>query len=183
MRSAFLSCLLAAFVAAHPVAAQYAQQPVSPQTTVSNEDFRRLALISESFDYESSRLALTQSSRHSIRRYAASLMSHYRFDYARLAAGAGIFSGIPALPADPNMAPAPVSDTRRAAMLNQLATVTGRAFDRLYADMQVGTRQETLGLYQAYVQSGGDPALVTFARERIPFLQQQYRAARRFTGR
>lgn len=183
MRYAFSGCLMAAFFAVHPAAAQYAQQPAAPQTSVANEDFRRLALMAESFDYESSRLALTRSNRNSVRRYAASLMANFRFDYARLASGAGIFSGVPALPADPNAAPAPFSDTRRAAMLNQLANATGRDFDRLYFDMQLGTRQETLGLYQAYVQSGADPALLAFARERLPLLQKQYQTIRRLAGR
>ena len=187
MRYAFFTCILTAALAAGPAQsqapAQVAQAPAAPKTAVGNDDFRRLALMAESFDYESSRLALSQSSRKSIKRYAASLTANYRFDYARLASGAGVFSSIPALPADPNATPAPYSDERRAAMLNQLRTATGRAFDRLYLDMQLGTRQEALGLYEAYVQSGSDAALLAFARERLPLLQQQFQAVRRLSGR
>jgi putative membrane protein len=183
MRYAFLGCVLCGLSTAFPAAAQYAQQPAAPKTSVSTDEFRRLALIAESFDFESSKLALTRASRPTIKRYAASLVGNFRFDYARLSSGAGLFSSIPALPADPNAAPAPFSDQRRAAMLNQLTAVTGREFDRLYLDMQRGTRQETLGLYQAYAQSGSDPALLTFARERIPLLQQQYQAITRLAGR
>ncbi|MDB5543354.1 MAG: hypothetical protein JWO64_503 [Hyphomicrobiales bacterium] len=183
MRYVVLGCLLAAFVPALPAHAQTTQAPAAAQTSVSNDEFRRLALMSESFDFESSRLALTQSNRASVKRYAASLMANFRFDYARLASGTTIFSGIPALPADPNATPAPYSDPRRAAMLNQLSSATGRGFDRLYLDMQLGTRQETLGLYEAYVQSGNDPALLTFARERLPLLQQQLQVIRRLAGR
>jgi putative membrane protein len=183
MRYAILGCFLAAFVPALPAQAQTAQAPATAQTSVSNDEFRRLALMAESFDFESSRLTLTHSSRASIKRYAASLMGNFRFDYARLASGATVFASIPALPADPNVAPAPFSDQRRAAMLNQLATATGRDFDRLYLDMQLGTRQETLGLYEAYVQSGNDPALLTFARERLPLLQQQLKVIQRLAGR
>ena len=183
MRYVVLGCFLAAIVPALPVQAQTAQAPAAAKTSVSNDDFRRLALMAESFDYESSRLAVTHSRRASIKRYAASLMGNFRFDYARLASGATVFSSIPALPADPNAAPAPFSDPRRAAMLNQLASATGRDIDRLYLDMQLGTRQETLGLYEAYVQSGNDAALLAFARERLPLLQQQLQVIRRLAGR
>ncbi|MDB5642440.1 MAG: hypothetical protein JWN07_1757 [Hyphomicrobiales bacterium] len=200
MRYAFLTCFLTAFAvvpsaqaqtpaplaqAPAPAAqapAQVAQAPAPVKTAVSNDEFRRLALMAESFDFESSRLALTQASRATIKRYAASLTANYRFDYARLASGAGLFSTIPALPADPNATPAPFSDARRAAMLNQLRTATGRDFDRLYLDMQLGTRQETLGLYDAYIRSGSDAALLAFARERLPLLQQQYDVMRKLAG-
>jgi putative membrane protein len=183
MRYVFLGCFLAAIVPAIPVHAQTAQAPVAAKTSVSNDEFRRLALMAESFDFESSRLALAQARRASVKRYAASLMGNFRFDYARLVSGATVFSGIPALPADPNATPAPYSDPRRAAMLNQLSTATGRDFERLYLDMQLGTRQETLGLYEAYVLSGSDPTLLAFARERLPLLQQQLQVIRRLAGR
>jgi putative membrane protein len=182
MRYVVLGSFLAAFVPAVPAHSQPAQAPAAAQTSVSNDEFRRLALMAESFDFESSRLALTQATRASVKRYAASLMGNFRFDYARLASGATIFSSIPALPADPNATPAPFSDPRRAAMLNQLSTATGRDFQRLYLDMQKGTRQETLGLYEAYVRSGSDPALLAFARERLPLLQQQLQVIRRLAG-
>jgi putative membrane protein len=68
-------------------------------------------------------------------------------------------------------------------MLTQLASASGRDFDKLYLDMQVGTRQEVLGLYEAYVRSGADPALLAFARERLPLMQQQYTYIRRVAGR
>src|SRR3954465_5697926 len=109
MRYVVLGCFLAAIVPALPVQAQTAQAPAAAQTSATNDDFRRLAVMAESFDYESSRLALTQSRRPSIKRYAASLMGNFRFDGARLASGASVFSGIPALPADPNATPAPFS--------------------------------------------------------------------------
>jgi putative membrane protein len=183
MRYRFLGCILAAFAVSQPALAQTAAAPAAQQAAVSNDEFRRLALIGESFDYESSRLALTHSSRPSIKRYATSLMGNFRFDYARLASGAGVFSSIPALPPDPNTAPAPFTDDRRAKMLNQLSSATGRDFDRLYTDMQLGTRQEVLGLYEAYTRTGSDPALLTFARERLPLLQQQFQVARRLARR
>lgn len=183
MRCAFSGCLAAALMIALPAHAQYAQQPAAPQSAVSNDDFRRLALMAESFDFESSRLALTRANSRALKRYAASLMGNFRFEYARLASGASLFSGIPSLPTDPNAPPAPFSDERRTAMLNQLATASGRSFERLYLDMQIGTRQETLGLYEAYVASGSDAALLAFARERLPLLRQQYLFARRLAGR
>jgi predicted outer membrane protein len=183
MRHAFLGSLLVALAVVQPAVAQTPAPVAAPQASISKEDFRRLALIGVSFDYASSQLALAASSRNRIKRYAGSLTGDFRFNYARLANGAGAFSGIPALPTDQNIQPPPFSDERRAARLKQLATVEGQDFDRLYVDMQVGTRQEILGLYEAYARAGSDPTLLAFARERLPLLQKQYEAARRLSAR
>lgn len=186
MRSHLLRGLLAASLLSSPALAQVtpAPAPAAAPATVSTEDFRRLALMAEYFDFESSRLAVERSGRRSIQRYADTLMQSFRADYARLAAGASSFAGVPALPTDPNAPPTSFVDQRRAAMLNQLAGATGREFDNLYLDMQVGMRQEVLGLYETYARStGDDAALLAFARERLPALAEEFRVAQRLARR
>lgn len=154
-----------------------ATQGAAPRTSVSTADFRRLALMAETFEYESSRLALQRAQRRSVKDYASRLMAEYRPTFARLTAGAGAFAGLPSLPTDPNAPTKPFVDDRRAQMLNQLASAEGRAFDRLYVDMQAGMQQETLALYATYIQSGDDPALLAFARESLPMLQEHHLTA------
>ncbi|MDB5597659.1 MAG: hypothetical protein JWM36_4620 [Hyphomicrobiales bacterium] len=152
-------------------------QGAAPRTSVSTADFRRLALMAETFEYESSRLALQRAQRRSVKDYASKLMAEYRPTFARLTAGATAFSGLPSQPSDATAQTKPFVDDRRAQMLNQLASAEGRAFDRLYIDMQAGMQQETLALYATYIQSGDDPALLAFARESLPMLQEHHRTA------
>lgn len=178
------------FVAATAAVAQTALpqgQPQAARSQVSAEDFRRLALIGESFDLESSKLAYERATRNSIRRYAAFLISNFRLNYGRLSAGAGVFSGIPTLPGDPNAAMTPFLDPRRQLMLNQLTGAQGRVFDRLYVDMQLGMRQELIALYETFLQSGGQSGgnaqLMAYAQARLPALAQEQRAIRRLAGR
>ena len=178
------SLALAAYAVSPPFAApSVAQTAAAPRSSVTTSDFRRLALMAEVFDFESSRLAIQRSRRPSVKRYASALTGNFRGYYTRLTSGAGVFADFPALPADPNAPIKPFVDERRVAMLNQLGAATGRGFDRLYMDMHLGVRQEVLGLYETYLRSGDDPALRAFARERLPVLEQQSQAARRLAGR
>ena len=73
-------------------------------------------------------------------------------------------------------------DARKQAMLAQLASTSGPAFDRLYGQMQRMAHQEALAMYTAYSQNGADPAMVTFARSVIPHLQNHLALASRLPG-
>jgi hypothetical protein len=73
-------------------------------------------------------------------------------------------------------------DARRQAMLSQLASTSGPAFDRLYGRMQRMGHQEALAMYTSYSQNGADPAMVTFARSVLPHLQTHLATARTLPG-
>ena len=73
-------------------------------------------------------------------------------------------------------------DARKQAMLSQLASTSGPAFDRLYGQMQRMGHQEALAMYTSYSQNGTDPAMVTFARSVIPHLQTHLATARTLPG-
>ena len=161
---------------------QAAPVPVTPKTSIETSQFRRLALMARYFDYESGRLALDRSRRRSVKAYAASLVQDFRADFTRLTAGAGIFSSLPtSLPADLDAPIPPFVDDRRAKMLNQLASAEGSAFDRLFMDIQAGVQDETMNLYATYIQSGDDPTLVAYARDKLPVLQARFEKARRMS--
>jgi predicted outer membrane protein len=78
-------------------------------------------------------------------------------------------------------APAPM-DARKAAMLSQMASARGPAFDRLYGQAQRMAHQEALAVFTAYAQTGTDPSHVAFARSVIPHLQIHLAQARRLPG-
>ena len=74
-------------------------------------------------------------------------------------------------------------DARHASMLNQLAPVSGRAFDALYVQMQVIAHQEAVAMFAAYAQGGTEPAMRAFAQQVLPSLQMHLAMAQRLAGR
>lgn len=69
------------------------------------------------------------------------------------------------------------------AMLAELAdTPAGPAFDRTYARMQVQAHGMTVANYQAYAQSGPNPALRAYVQQALPVMQQHLAHAQRLPG-
>ncbi|HEY8384130.1 MAG TPA: DUF4142 domain-containing protein [Microvirga sp.] len=107
---------------------------------------------------------------------------------AAVGAGIGATTGAAAgVDATGSVSAAPIRtavplDARKAAMLNQLAATSGPQFDRLYGQMQRMAHAETLAMYQAYAQTGTDPAMVNYARSVIPHLQEHLATASRLPG-
>lgn len=108
---------------------------------------------------------------------------------AAVGAGVGATTGATAgaVQTTGSVAAAPVRtavplDARKQAMLAQLASTSGPAFDRLYGQMQRMAHQEALAMYTAYVQNGTDPAMVAFAQSVIPHLQNHLSMSSRLPG-
>jgi predicted outer membrane protein len=108
---------------------------------------------------------------------------------AAVGAGVGATTGATAGAAQTtgSVAAAPIQtavplDARKQAMLAQLASTSGPAFDRLYGRMQHMAHQEALAMYATYSQSGMDPAMVTFARSVVPHLQNHLAMSRQLPG-
>jgi putative membrane protein len=70
-------------------------------------------------------------------------------------------------------------DPRHAGMLSQLSGLNGPSFERLYAQMQLASHREAVGLFSSYARSGDDPRLVSFARTTLPRLRHHLAMARR----
>jgi predicted outer membrane protein len=99
---------------------------------------------------------------------------------AAVGAGVGAAAGATAdVTGTVRYAPNAMIDARHADMLNQLASVSGRRFDRLYGRMQVAAHQEAVALFAAYAQTGTDPALRAFAQSALPALEHHLMMARR----
>jgi putative membrane protein len=168
---------LAALMAAlsSPAAAQQmtAAAPMAAPAMLTPETYRTMAMISDSFEIESSRLALQRSGNPRIRNFANMMVRDHSMTSQALMGGMQ-------LAALGGMAPA--LDDRHAAMLNQLAAASGPQFDRLYAQMQVMAHREALALHGSYAQAGTDPALRTFAQQVTPHIRHHLATARRLTG-
>ena len=149
-----LAALMAAF--ATPAAAQsVAVAPAPMLVPMTSEGFRAMALQSDSFEIQSSQLARQMVQDHTMTSQAL---------------------GVPA-------GSAVALDARHATMLNQLAPLSGRAFDAAYGQMQVMAHQEAVGMFAAYAQGGSDPAMRAFAQQVLPSLQMHLTMAQRLAGR
>ncbi len=148
------------------------QAPGVVAPAVPGPVFRQMAMISDAFEIESSRLALSRSLNPAVRRFAQRMIVDH------VATAQAIMGGVPLTP---GMA-LPL-DARHAALLAQLQSVSGRQFDRLYATVQLQAHQEAVGLFQSYAVAGSDPAWVNFARQSLPILQQHLAMAARLARR
>jgi putative membrane protein len=162
-----LAALMTAF--ATPAAAQsVAVAPAPMLVPMTAEGFRAMALQSDAFEIASSQLALQQSRNPAIRSFARQMVQDHSMTSQAL--------GVPA-------GSAVALDARHASMLNQLAPLSGRAFDAAYGQMQVMAHQEAVGMFAAYAQGGADPAMRAFAQQVLPSLQMHLTMAQRLTGR
>jgi putative membrane protein len=162
-----LTALMAAF--ATPAAAQsVAVAPAPMLVPMTAEGFRAMALQSDAFEISSSQLALQRSRNPAIRSLARQMVQDHTITSQAL--------GVPA-------GSAVALDARHASMLNQLAPLSGRAFDAAYGQMQVMAHQEAVGMFAAYAQGGVDPAMRAFAQQVLPSLQMHLTMAQRLAGR
>ena len=162
-----LAALMAAF--ATPAAAQsVAVAPAPLLVPMTAEGFRAMALQSDAFEIASSQLALQRSRNPAVRSFARQMVQDHSMTSQAL--------GVPA-------GSAVALDARHATMLNQLAPLSGRAFDAAYGQMQVMAHQEAVGMFAAYAQGGVDPAMRAFAQQVLPSLQMHLTMAQRLTGR
>jgi putative membrane protein len=138
---------------------------------MTSEGFRVMALQSDAFEVSSSQLALERSRNPAIRSFARQMIQDHSRTTQALGGPVGVAVGQVAL------------DARHASMLNQLAPVSGRAFDALYVQMQVMAHQEAVAMFAAYAQSGTEPAMRAFAQQVLPSLQMHLAMAQRLAGR
>ncbi len=179
--AAVLTCLAA------PAYAQ-APQPAAPILVTANPvQFRQMAVIGDTFEIESSRLAMTRARSAAVRRFAAQMVR----DHSRTSAELGVAPDAPVVRVS-NFAPflpfstvgwfgspafasagggSPMLDTRRSFMLSQLQAASDAEFDRMYVNMQVTAHQEAVTQFDTFARSGADPAMRDFAARHLPHLR------------
>ena len=209
-KSLVFAALLAC--AAPPALAQGMVMAAPPaMAPMSTEGFRMMAMQSDVFEIESSRLALQRSRNPAVQRFAQMMIGDHAATSQALNGGRPV-AGLPggtvggaatgavvgavvggpvgavgatAGSAGGGMAAAGgvALDARHAAMLNQLASIPpGPRFDATYGAMQVQAHQEAVAMFAAYAQGGSDPAMRTFAQQALPSLQHHLALAQRLPG-
>ncbi|ALN71460.1 MULTISPECIES: DUF4142 domain-containing protein [unclassified Aureimonas] len=154
---------------AMPIAAQ-AQQAVTPaagsptniKAATGQDDFVRMAVSSNMFEIESSKLALEKSSSAEVKRFA----QHMIDDHTK--AGADLKA---ALAAGPKSDLPSRLDPKHEQMLEQLRAASGAQFSALYLQQQLAAHDETIGLFQGYSQNGETGPVKTFAAQTLPTLE------------
>jgi putative membrane protein len=146
-------------------------QSAAAQQRVDAMTFVRMATASDSFEIQSSQLALQRSSDPRVRAFAQHMVNDHSMTSAALSQSAPMQVAF--------TSPFGLLDPKHAAMLSQLAALSGPSFDRLYAQMQLAGHREAVALFSSYGATGDDARLVSFARTTLPRLRHHLAMARR----
>ena len=154
---------------AMPLAAQ-AQQAVAPATgtptkmkaATTQDQFVTMAVSSNMFEIESSRLALEKSENAELKRFA----QHMIDDHTK--AGADLQAALAAGPKSdiPNRL-----DPKHERMLEELRAASGTQFNALYMQQQQAAHEEAIGLFQGYSMNGEAGPVKEFAAQTLPTLE------------
>ena len=127
-------------------------------------DFVPMAAIGNTFEIQSSNLALQKSKNDDIRAFATKMGEDHSTAANELAA---------AVDQSKTGTPVPMDlDAPHEAMLRQLEASQSADFDRLYLRMQTKAHDEAIALFQAFSRNGPDGPLKTFASKTLPTLKQ-----------
>lgn len=144
---------------------------VSNTPTVAAE-FANQAAAGDQFEIRSSQLAATKAGSAAVKSFAAMLVTEHTKSTADLTAAAA--------KASPAVVPAPVLTAEQTANLDALAkAANGKAFDTLYAQVQVPSHENALALLRGYAERGDTPALKAFAAATAPVVEKHLDAARK----
>jgi len=124
------------------------------------QSFANAAAASDTFEIESSKLALTNGSSASVKSFAQKMIDAHTASTAKLKTAAG--SASPAITPDPTL------NAEQQQKLDQMKELTGTAFDQAYIAAQSAGHQQTLDTLKAYAATGESAPLKTFATGLIP---------------
>lgn len=149
-----------------------AQQPeVVPAGDLTTVQFVQTAVVGNTFEIESSRLALEKSNDDQVREFAQQMISDHTAVAEELARAAQ---------EDAAAVVNPYLDVRMEAMLAQLAATDENGFDRAYLNMQRQVHEESIKLFEAF--DGREGALEKFASETLPHLQSHLQSVQELQG-
>jgi putative membrane protein len=135
----------------------------------SAKTFATKAAMSDLFEIQTSRLALTKSDDDDIKSFAQKMIDAHSDSTTKLK---GVLK-------DENIGVTPPTtlDQEHEAKLKRLEGLSGSAFDREYAKMQQDGHTKALSLLRTYNEQGDNPALKQFAQDTIPIVQGHLRQA------
>ncbi len=132
----------------------------TPVALSASQSFANAAAASDTFEIESSKLALTNGASASVKSFAQKMIDAHTASTAKLKTAAG--SASPAITPDPTL------NAEQQQQLDQMRGLTGTAFDQAYIAAQNAGHQQTLDTLKAYAATGDVASLKTFATGLIP---------------
>ena len=159
---AFTAGLGLLVIAALP--AQAADKPLEPKDYVTE------ASQSDAFEIKISEMALRTSENAAVKDFATKMIDAHTQSTEKLKAAA----------AEAGLADS-VTDTlgvKQTAAAGKLEVLTGGAFDREFASIQVKAHEEALKLHSGYAKNGQSAPLKTFAGAVVPTIQQHLKMAK-----
>ncbi|MEJ8629029.1 DUF4142 domain-containing protein [Sphingomonas sp. I4] len=132
----------------------------TPVALSASQSFANAAAASDTFEIESSKLALTNGASASVKSFAQKMIDAHTASTAKLKTAAGS--------ASPAITPDPALNAEQQQQLDQMKGLTGTAFDQAYIAAQNAGHQQTLDTLKAYAATGDVASLKTFATGLIP---------------
>lgn len=161
--------VIASVAAASPLAAQPVPQAPNLQARTTAATYVTMAASSDTYEMESSKLALAHASNPDVRSFAQMMTTdHANTSAAVMSAAKQASVGLPGGPT-PN----------HTAMLKQLREAGHNNMERLYVDQQVKAHEEALALHQGYAAQGDNPGLRAAAASAVPIVQRHLEEIRR----
>lgn len=151
-------------VSAHAETTHATVEATEPVTTVGTpDDFIHNAAISNMFEIESSKLALTKAHNPKVKEFAQMMVTDHS------GAGAGLKAAVAGLKTPHGDIPTVLDETHQA-KLDELKKLSGAEFDTAYIDAQVEAHKAATTLFEGYGENVEDDSLKAFAVETLPKL-------------
>ncbi|MBN8531288.1 MAG: DUF4142 domain-containing protein [Alphaproteobacteria bacterium] len=131
---------------------------------VSDTDFIRKATVANRFEIESSQLALDKAKDGKVKDFARQMIDDHT------ETGQKFRKALAASKADVEQ-PKEL-DAKHRQLLDELAALSGDAFDRRYVAIQADAHKEAVKLFRDYSNTGEDETLKRFAGETLPALSE-----------
>jgi putative membrane protein len=135
--------------------------------------FIHTAGIANTFEIQSSQLALQKSSNADVKQFAQQMIDDHTKAGAKLA---GITKD------DKMPAPPTQLDAKHKKIMGSLQEKSGASFDSAYIQAQTKAHHEAVNLFSKYGKSGENPDLKKFASTTLPTLQSHLQHVERLSG-
>lgn len=134
----------------------------APGAVKTAKNFVPMAAVGNTFEIESSNLALTKSTNENVKAFAKKMVDDHsdaamKMKQAVEDTGLTVPTGL---------------DAKHKEHLDQLSAADGSEFDRMYVTMQQAAHEEAVTLFSAYSENGEDGPIKAFASETLPTLQE-----------
>jgi len=160
---------IASLALAAPAFAQPVPQAPGLQARTTAATYVAMAASSDTYEMESSKLALAHASNPDVRSFAQMMTTdHANTSAAVLAAAKQASVGLPGGP-----------NAKHTSMLKQLREAGHAKMERLYVDQQVMAHEEALALHQSFAAQGDNPALRAAAASAVPIVQRHLEEIKR----